>query len=33
MHFTFGINEGEERPEILITVIVIFQLEENYEYI
>jgi hypothetical protein len=31
MHFTFGINGGEERWEILTTVTVTFHLLENYE--
>jgi hypothetical protein len=31
MHFTFGINGEEERWEILITVTVVFKLEENYK--
>jgi hypothetical protein len=30
MHFTFGINGGEERPEMLMSVIVVCQ-AENYE--
>jgi hypothetical protein len=31
MHFTFGINRGEEGLEILTIVTVIFELIENYE--
>jgi hypothetical protein len=31
MHFTFGINGGEEGLEILTTVTVISTLAENYE--
>jgi hypothetical protein len=31
MHFTFGINGGEERLEILITLTVKLLLAENYE--
>jgi hypothetical protein len=34
MHFTFGINGGEERWEILISVTVaLLKPVENYEYV